>query len=67
MTLQLIVSKLARASCLHTLTTAIKKIDAKANTKADTKTKIISVETQTSETVLKKAIACSCLKIVNSM
>jgi copper chaperone len=56
MTLQLNVPKLACSACVNTITTAIQKVDANATVKADTKTKIISVETQASETSIKDAI-----------
>ncbi|AFZ61219.1 heavy-metal-associated domain-containing protein [Anabaena cylindrica FACHB-243] len=57
MTIQLTIPKLACSSCADAVTTAIKKVDAAATVKADTKTKTVSVETQASETVVKEAIA----------
>ncbi|BAY08803.1 heavy-metal-associated domain-containing protein [Calothrix sp. NIES-2098] len=57
MKLQLTVPKLACSVCVNTINTVIKKIDANATVKADTKTKTVSVETQASETDIKEAIA----------
>jgi copper chaperone len=57
MTLKLIVPKLACASCVNTVTKAIKSVDATAKVEADAKTKMVSIETQQPEAEIKKAIA----------
>jgi copper chaperone len=57
MTLQITVPKLACSACVDTITQAIQTIDANAQIQANTKTKIVSVETQASETVVKQALA----------
>lgn len=57
MTLQLKVPKMACSACVNTITKAVKTIDTNATVQADPKTKIVSVETQASETAIKKAIA----------
>ena len=57
MTLQLKVPKMACSACVNTITKAVKTIDTNATVQADPKTKIVSVETQAPETVIKKAIA----------
>jgi copper chaperone len=57
MTLQLKVPKIACSACVNTVTKAITAIDPTAKVEADTKTKMVSVETQQSEAEVKKAIA----------
>lgn len=57
MALQLKVPKIACAACVNTITQAVTAIDPTAKVKADTKTKMVSVETQKSETAIKQAIA----------
>ncbi|NJL37557.1 MAG: heavy-metal-associated domain-containing protein [Leptolyngbyaceae cyanobacterium RM2_2_4] len=57
MTLQLTVPNMACSACGDTITEAIKAIDSTATVQADPKTKQVSVETQQSETAVKKAIA----------
>jgi copper chaperone len=57
MTLQLTVPNMACSACGDTITEAIKAIDSNATVQADPKTKQVSVETQQSETAVKKAIA----------
>jgi len=59
MTLQLKVPKIACSACIDTITKAVTAIDPTAKVKADTKTKMVSVETQTSETAIKEAIAAA--------
>ncbi len=56
MTLQLTISKLACSACVNTVTKAIQAVDANATVQANTKTKLVSVETQASETAIKQAI-----------
>lgn len=57
MTLQLKVPKLACSACVNTVTKAVTAVDPTAQVKADTKTKIVSIETQKSEAEIKNAIA----------
>ncbi len=56
MTLQLTIPKLACYACVNTVTKAIQAVDANATVQANTKTKLVSVETQASETAIKQAI-----------
>jgi copper chaperone len=57
MTLRLKVPNIACAACVDTVTKAVKSIDATANVEADTKTKMVSIETQHSEAKIRQAIA----------
>lgn len=57
MTLQLKVPKMACSACVKTITKAITSIDSGAKVDADTKTKLVSIETQQSEAAVKKVIA----------
>lgn len=57
MTLQLTVPKLACSACANTITKAIQSIDSTPTVQADTKTKIVSIETQAPETKIKEVIA----------
>jgi copper chaperone len=57
MTLQLKVPKIACSACVNTVTKAVIAIDPTAKVEADTKTKMVSIETQTSEAEIKEAIA----------
>jgi copper chaperone len=59
MTLQLKVPKIACSACVNTVTKAITAIDPTARVEADTKTKMVSVETQQSDAEIKKAIAAA--------
>lgn len=59
MALQLKVPKIACASCVNTVTKAVKSIDATAKVEADTKTKMVSIETEKSEAEIKNAIAAA--------
>lgn len=56
-TLQITVSKLACSSCVKVVTEVVKTVNAGATIQADTKTKLVNVETQASETAIKKALA----------
>ncbi|MBD1820960.1 heavy-metal-associated domain-containing protein [Cyanobacteria bacterium FACHB-DQ100] len=56
MTLQLTVPNMACSACSETITQAVKAIDPTATVHADPKTKLVNVETQTSESVIKQAI-----------
>lgn len=57
MTLQLKIPKLACSACVKTVTEAIKTVDANATIDANVKTKVVSIQTQSSETAIKEAIA----------
>ncbi len=57
MTLQLKVPKLACSACVNTITTAVRTVDSKAIVQADSKSKLVSVETQAPETTIKQAMA----------
>ena len=56
MTIQLTAPKLACSSCVNTVTAAIKNVDANAEIQANTKTKLIVVETQASELAIREAL-----------
>ena len=56
MTLQVKVPNMACSACGDTITKAIKAVDATATVTADPKTKLVSIETQVSEAVVKQAI-----------
>ncbi|MDM9383587.1 heavy-metal-associated domain-containing protein [Chlorogloeopsis sp. ULAP01] len=57
MPLQLKVPKIVCASCVDTVTKAVKSVDATAKVEVDTKTKMVRVETQQPEAEIKQAIA----------
>lgn len=57
MTLQLTVPNMACSACSDTIAKAIKVIDPAATVQADTKTKLVTIETQATETAVKQAIA----------
>ncbi len=59
MQLQLKVPKLTCSSCAKTVTKAVKTIDADATVKVDTRTKLVDVETQASETAVKEALTAA--------
>ena len=56
MTLQLKVPNIACAACVNTVTNAVNSVDATANVEADTKTKLVSIETQATEAEIKKVL-----------
>ncbi|MGB5961889.1 MAG: heavy-metal-associated domain-containing protein [Coleofasciculaceae cyanobacterium] len=56
MTLQLKVPKIACAACVNTVTKAVQSVDAAAKVEADTKTKMVNIETQKTEAEIKKAL-----------
>ncbi|MBA3923386.1 MAG: heavy-metal-associated domain-containing protein [Nostocaceae cyanobacterium] len=56
MKIQLKTPNLACSSCVDTVTAAIKTIDADAGVQADTKAKLIVVETQASELAIREAL-----------
>jgi copper chaperone len=59
MTLQLKVPNMACGACANTITKAVTAVDPTAKVEADTKTKMVSIETQQSETAIKEAIAAA--------
>ncbi|MCG6134132.1 MULTISPECIES: heavy-metal-associated domain-containing protein [unclassified Anabaena] len=59
MTLQLTVPNMACSACANNITNAVKTVDANANVQADPQTKLVSVDTQASETAIKDALAAA--------
>jgi copper chaperone len=57
MKLQLKVTDMTCGGCVSTITKAIKTVDANASIQCDPKTKIVLVETESSESAIKTAIA----------
>ena len=57
MKLQLKVPGISCGGCVGTVTKAIKAVDANAIVQGDSQTKIVLVETQSSEATIKAAIA----------
>ncbi len=56
MTLRLTIPNMACSACSNTITHAIAAIDPSAKVNADLKTKVVSIETQAAEAVVKEAI-----------
>ncbi|MBD2772095.1 heavy-metal-associated domain-containing protein [Iningainema tapete] len=56
MTLQLKVSNMACSACGETIAKAVKAVDPAATVQANPKTKLVSIETQASEAIVKQAI-----------
>jgi copper chaperone len=56
MVLQLKVPNMACSACGETITEAIKALDSHAVVQTDAKTKLVSIETQVSETAIREAI-----------
>lgn len=59
MALQLKVPNMACSACSDTITKAIQAIDPTATVQADTKTKLVEVDTQASETAIRDAIVAA--------
>lgn len=59
MTLKFTVPSMACSACANTITNALKAVDANATIEADTKTKLVSVNTQASEAAIKEALAAA--------
>lgn len=59
MTLQLTVPNMACSACANNITKALQAVDANASVEADPQTKLVSVETQASETAIKEALAAA--------
>ena len=57
MKLELKVPKIACSACVNTVTKAVTAVDATATVEADTKTKMVSIETLATEAAIKDAIA----------
>ena len=57
MTIQLKVPGIACSACVNTVTQAIKSVDANATIEADTKTKIVNVQSEHSVDKIKEIIA----------
>ncbi|MBW4685695.1 MAG: heavy-metal-associated domain-containing protein [Komarekiella atlantica HA4396-MV6] len=56
MTLQLKVPNMACSACGDTINKAVKTVDPTATVQADPKTKVVLVDTNADETVIKEAI-----------
>lgn len=54
---QLKIPKMVCSDCVNAITQAIKTVDSTATMQAEPKTKLVSVETQASATVIKEVIA----------
>lgn len=59
MTLQFTVPRMACSGCANNITNAVKTVDAGAIVQADPATKLVSVDTQASEAVIKDALAAA--------
>ena len=59
MTFQFKVPNMACSACVTTITNAITVIDPTAKVEADSKTKLVKIETQQSEMAVKEAIAAA--------
>ncbi|MBK1988254.1 heavy-metal-associated domain-containing protein [Sphaerospermopsis aphanizomenoides BCCUSP55] len=59
MTIKLTVPGMACSVCATKITNAVKGVDANANVEADPKTKLVNVDTQASETVIKEALVAA--------
>ena len=57
MTIKLKVPNIACSACVNTVTKAIHSVDANATVEADTKTKIVNVQSQHSVDKIKEVIA----------
>ncbi|NET01557.1 MAG: heavy-metal-associated domain-containing protein [Sphaerospermopsis sp. SIO1G1] len=56
MTIKLTIPGMACSACANNITNAIKAVDIDAKVEADPETKLVNVDTQTSETVIKEAL-----------
>ena len=57
MKLELKVPKIACSACVTTVTKAVTAVDPTATVEADTKTKMVSIETLATESAIKDAIS----------
>lgn len=65
MTLQLTVPNMSCSVCASTITKTLQAVDANASVQADPTTKLVSVETQASETEIKEALAAAGYPVAN--
>ncbi|NET73988.1 MAG: heavy-metal-associated domain-containing protein [Sphaerospermopsis sp. SIO1G2] len=56
MTIKLTIPGMVCSACANNITNAIKAVDIDAKVEADPETKLVNVDTQTSETVIKEAL-----------
>jgi copper chaperone len=59
MTLQLTVPNMACSACADTISKAVKAIDPTAEINADPKTKLVNIDTQANEGVVREAIVAA--------
>ncbi|MBD2037411.1 heavy-metal-associated domain-containing protein [Phormidium sp. FACHB-592] len=59
MAIELTVPNMACSACSDTITQAVQAIDPSATVQADTKTKLVVIETQTPEATVKAAIVAA--------
>ncbi len=59
MTLQLKVPSMACSACVESITKAVKTVDPAATVQADTKTKLVHIETQAAEAAITEAITAA--------
>ncbi|TBR59343.1 heavy metal transporter [Westiellopsis prolifica IICB1] len=59
MTLQLTVPNMACSACGETITKAIQAVDSAAMVQTDPNTKLVTIETQASETEIKEAVTAA--------
>jgi copper chaperone len=59
MTIQLTVPGMACSTCANNITNAVKSLDVNAHVEADTKTKLVNIDTQVSETAIKEALVAA--------
>ncbi|AFY35874.1 heavy-metal-associated domain-containing protein [Calothrix sp. PCC 7507] len=59
MTLKLTVPNMSCSVCANNITKALKAVDVNATIEADPQTKLVSVDTQASETLIKEALAAA--------
>ncbi|KOP28214.1 heavy metal transporter [Hapalosiphon sp. MRB220] len=59
MTLQLTVPNMACSACGETITKAIQAVDSAAVVETDPQTKLVTIETQASETEIKQAVTAA--------
>jgi len=59
MTVQLTIPTMACSACVNNITKAIQEVDATATIQADTKSKLVSIETNADKRVIKEAIAAA--------
>jgi copper chaperone len=59
MTLQFTVPNMSCSACADTITKAVKAIDPSAEINADTKSKLVNIDTQANETTVREAIAAA--------